>query len=108
MEKKFFAFIIFAFSLFCYSCSLIGDCEQNTGKVCFFISGELASKVKNASFRTVSENDEVGRGLFFDVALKGDFLAQKTAPLLDNGVSIFFEDIPECANDNHARVIHEF
>lgn len=30
-----------------------------------------------------------------DVALKGGFLAQQTAPLLDNGTSISFEEIPE-------------
>jgi len=33
--------------------------------------------------------------LFLDVALKGGFLAQQTAPLLDNGTSISFEEIPE-------------
>ena len=94
MKKKFFALVIFAFSLFCYSCSFLGDCEQNSGKVSFFFSGELASKMKNASSRTAS-NDEVGGGLFLDVALKGGFLAQQTAPLLDNGSSISFEEIPE-------------
>lgn len=94
MKKKFFALVIFAFSLFCYSCSFLGDCEQNSGKISFFFSGELASKMKNASSRTVS-NDEVGRGLFLDVALKGGFLAQQTAQLLDNGTSISFEEIPE-------------
>ncbi len=94
MKKKFFALVIFAFSLFCYSCSFLGDCEQNSGKISFFFSGELASKMKNASSRTAS-NDEVGGGLFLDVALKGGFLAQQTAPLLDNGTSISFEEIPE-------------
>ena len=94
MKKKFFALVIFAFSLFCYSCSFLGDCEQNSGKISFFFSGEFASKMKNASSRTAS-NDEVGGGLFLDVALKGGFLAQQTAPLLDNGTSISFEEIPE-------------
>lgn len=95
MKKKFFALVIFAFSLFCYSCSFLGDCEQNSGKISFFFSGELASKMKNASSRTVSNDEVGGGGLFLDVALKGGFLAQQTAPLLDNGTSISFEEIPE-------------
>lgn len=72
MKKKFFALVIFAFSLFCYSCSFLGDCEQNSGKISFFFSGELASKMKNASSRTAS-NDEVGGGIVFGRRAEGWF-----------------------------------
>ncbi|WP_407427005.1 hypothetical protein [Treponema sp.] len=80
------------------SCSLFST--EGSGSVTFRIDGAMAQKITEVSSRSItaardviSSETEIQEGFYVDIALKGDYTAQKTIPVTE-GASAVFEGIP--------------
>ena len=82
-------------AVFIAGCSLFDTVDDKSASLTFRVTGEMAAKIAGEarSARSADESGSDTGGLFFDIALKGDYEAAQTI-VLKEGEAATFSDIP--------------